>query len=206
MSGLVDRREDNGDAKVTENDEWTVLLAVARSSQDYGWQRPTWTQELLVLVAEQHTPIRVSTTTLCRLLARHHARCGRPKPIVACPWSKHRKTRRLNELHRLRERLLPGEVLLYEDEADIHLNPPIGNDFRTRWSRQKSTLRICDARSNLRGSAWRQSAPLRVAAKRYFFPSARCCAKNSCKIAWHSPCRTPPSTVARWFSRGSLVI
>lgn len=129
LSGLVDRREDNGEAKVTEEYEWTVLIAVAQSPQAYGWQRPTWTQELLVLVAEQQTRILVSTTTMCRLLARHQARCGRPKPIVACPWSKHRKTRRLNELRRLREQLLPGEVLLYEDEVDIHLNPKIGNDW-----------------------------------------------------------------------------
>lgn len=129
LSGLVDRREDNGEAKVTEEYEWTVLIAVAHSPQAYGWQRPTWTQELLVLVAEQQTQIRVSTTTMCRLLARHQARCGRPKPIVECPWSKHRKTRRLNELRRLREQLLPGEVLLYEDEVDIHLNPKIGNDW-----------------------------------------------------------------------------
>jgi transposase len=139
VSGLVDRREDNGEAKVTEEYEWTVLIAVAQSPQAYGWQRPTWTQELLVLVAEQQTQIRVSTTTMCRLLARHQARCGRPKPIVACPWSKHRKTRRLNELRRLREQLLPGEVLLYEDEVDIHLNPKIGNDWMLP-GQQKSVL------------------------------------------------------------------
>src|SRR5579885_430599 len=139
LSGLVDRREDNGDAKVTEEYEWTVLIAVAHSPQEYGWQRPTWTQELLVLVAEQHTQIRVSTTTMCRLLARHQARCGRPKPIVACLWSKHRKTRRLNEIRRLRERLLPGEVLLYEDEVDIHLNPKIGNDWMLQ-GQQKTVL------------------------------------------------------------------
>lgn len=139
LLGLVDRRADNGDAKVTEDYEWTVLIAVAQSPQEYGWQRPTWTQELLVLVAEQQTQIRVSTTTMCRLLARLQARCGRPKPIVACPWSKHRKTRRLNELRQLRDNLLPGEVLLYEDEVDIHLNPKIGNDWMLS-GQQKTVL------------------------------------------------------------------
>jgi transposase len=129
LAGLVDRREDNGEPKVTAEFEWLVLAAVAGSPQDYGWQRPTWTQELLVLVAVQETQIRVSTTTMSRLLSRHSARCGRPKPIVECPWSKARKTRRLNEIQRLREWLCPGEVLLYEDEVDIHLNPKIGNDW-----------------------------------------------------------------------------
>ena len=138
-SGLVDRREDNGTAKMTEEYELTVLVAVAKSPQAYGWQRPTWTQELLVLVAEQETQIRVSTSTMCRLLARHHARCGRPKPIVGCPWPKHRRTRRLNEIRRLREQLQPAEVLLYEDEVDIHLNPKIGSDWMLE-GQQKTVL------------------------------------------------------------------
>lgn len=127
--GLVDRREGNGDPKVTEAYEWVVLVAVATSPQDFGYQRPTWTQELLILVAEQQTTIRVSTTTMSRLLARHGARHGRPKPIVACPWPKLRKTRRLNHIRRLRERLSPTEALLYVDEVDIHLNPKIGADW-----------------------------------------------------------------------------
>jgi transposase len=139
LAGLVDRREDNGEPKVTEEYEWMVLIAVALSPQQYGYQRPTWTQELLVLVAEEKTQIRVSTTTMCRLLTRHGVRHGRPKPIVECPWSKARKTRRLNEIRRLRERLLPGEVLLYEDEVDIHLNPKIGNDWMLR-GQQKTVL------------------------------------------------------------------
>jgi transposase len=138
-AGLADRREDNGEAKVTEEFEWTVLIAVARSPQDYGYQRPTWTQELLVLVAAGETRIHVSTTTMCRLLARHRARRGRPKPIVECPWSKTRKTRRLNEIRRLRDRLQPGEVLLYVDEVDVHLNPKIGDDWMLE-GQQKTVL------------------------------------------------------------------
>lgn len=127
--GLVDRREDNGDAKVTDNYEWHVLVAVAFSPQEYGYQRPTWTQELLILAAAKETGIAVSVTTMSRLLARHGVRHGRPKPTVACPWSKHKKTRRLNEIRRLRERLRRDEMLLYVDEIDIHLNPKIGDDW-----------------------------------------------------------------------------
>jgi hypothetical protein len=126
---LVDQREGNGQPKVTEDYEWCVLIAVALSPQQFGFQRPTWTQELLVLVAAKQTHIRVSTTTMCRLLARHGVRRGRPKPTVACPWSKHKKTRRLNQIRRLREQLRPDEVLLYVDEVDIHLNPKIGDDW-----------------------------------------------------------------------------
>lgn len=138
-AGLVDQREENGRPKVTEEFEWCVLAAVALSPQQYGFQRPTWTQELLVLAATNQTNICISTTTMSRLLARHGARRGRPKPTVACPWSKHKKTRRLNAIRRLREQLSPDEVLLYVDEVDIHLNPKIGDDWMLR-GQQKEVL------------------------------------------------------------------
>lgn len=138
-AGLVDRREDNGDPKVTDDFEWTVLIAVACSPSEYGYQRPTWTQELLVLVAAQQTNIEVSTTTMCRLLKQLGVRHGRPKPIVECPWPERLKTRRLNGIRRLREQLAKSEVLLYVDEVDIHLNPKIGNDWMLR-GQQKTVL------------------------------------------------------------------
>ena len=41
---------------------------------------------------------------MSRTLKRLKVRLGRPKPIVACPWKKGRKTRRLNQIRRLIER------------------------------------------------------------------------------------------------------
>jgi transposase len=48
---------------------------------------------------------------------------------LKCPWSKARKTRRLKEIRRLTENLLPDEKVFYEDEVDIHLNPRMGRDW-----------------------------------------------------------------------------
>jgi transposase len=127
--GLADKREDNGDAKVTEAYEWQLLIAVATSPQHYGHRRPTWTQELLVKVLQQQTGISVSRTTISRLLKRHKVRLGRPKPTVGCPWKKAAKTRRLRRIERLMARVSPQEVVLYVDEVDIHLNPKIGRDW-----------------------------------------------------------------------------
>ena len=45
-AGMADRREDNGDPKITEAFEWELLVAVACSPRDYGYLRTTWTQEL----------------------------------------------------------------------------------------------------------------------------------------------------------------
>jgi transposase len=139
VEGLLDGRADNGEVKVQETYVATVLEAVAGSPQDYGYQRPTWTQELLILVAQQRVGVKISPTTMSRLLAALQVRRGRPKPTVACPWSKHAKTRRLNQIRRLEGQLPKNEVLLYVDEVDIHLNPKIGDDWMLR-GQQKTVL------------------------------------------------------------------
>jgi transposase len=137
--GLPDRREDNGDNKVTETYEWELLNVLAGSPRKHGYLRPTWTQELLVLVLAERTGIRVSVTTMSRLLKRLRVRLGRPKPTVGCPWPEPRKKRRLAWIRRLIRDLGPGEVAVYEDEVDIHLNPKIGPDWMLQ-GRQKEVL------------------------------------------------------------------
>jgi transposase len=127
--GLADRREDNGRHKVTWYYEWSLRRAVAGSPRDFGQRRPTWTQELLAKVLEQRTGIRLSTATLSRLLRRHRIRRGRPKPVVGCPWPKAKRQRRLRRLRRLVRACPAGEVVVYADEVDIHLNPKIGPDY-----------------------------------------------------------------------------
>lgn len=129
VEGLEDGRESNGSPKVTTEYAIIVLAAVAESPTQHGYQRPTWTQELLVLVAAEQTGIKVSTTTMSRLLARCGVRHGRPKPRVECPWPKAAKTRRLNSIRRLAEQPPPDSAVFYVDEVDIHLNPKIGNDW-----------------------------------------------------------------------------
>lgn len=127
--GLVDRRTDNGQVKVSADYIGCVLAVVAGAPTQHGYDRPTWTQELLIRVCARHTGVAISTTTMSRLLAAAGVRHGRPKPTVACPWRKARKTRRLNELRRLQERCPPQEVVVFVDEVDIHLNPKIGPDW-----------------------------------------------------------------------------
>jgi transposase len=138
-AGLADRREDNGEAKVTEEYEAELIEVVGKSPRNYGYRRPTWTQELLLLVLARRTGVRISCTTMSRVLKRLRIRLGRPKPIVGCPWKKARKTRRLRTLTRLIETLPKDEVVVYVDEVDIHLNPKIGPDWMLRGT-QKTVL------------------------------------------------------------------
>jgi len=136
-AGLSDRRRENGQPKVDAD----LLQALAELLQTqptaYGWQRATWTRELLALQLAQSTGVAVSVTTVHRMLRRLGARWGEPRPVVRCPWSKQAKTRRLRELERVRETLPQGEVLVYEDEAEIHLNPKIGRDWMLPGQQQQ---------------------------------------------------------------------
>ena len=135
--GLPDRREDNGETKVTEAYEWELLTVLGGSPRDHGYLRPTWTQELLVQVLATRAGIRVSVTTMSRLLKRLRVRLGRPKPTVGCPWPKSRRMRRLALIRRLIRNLGPDEVAVYEDEVDIHLNPKIGPDWMLPGQQKK---------------------------------------------------------------------
>jgi len=136
---LWDGREDNGQTKLDERFV-TILYRVVRATpQQYGWRRPTWTRELLVETLARQTGVRIHVTTMSRALALVKARRGRPRPTVSCPWAKAAKTRRLNVIRRLLATLPRGQVAVYEDEVDIHLNPKIGLDWMVR-GQQKEVL------------------------------------------------------------------
>jgi transposase len=128
-AGLVDRREDNGQPKVDDDFLGALAELVASKPTDHGWRRPTWTQELLVETMVGKTGVRVSVGTMSRALKRLGARWGQPKPTVACPWGQTKKNRRLRVIRRLVKDLPPEELVFYEDEVDIHLNPKIGRDW-----------------------------------------------------------------------------
>lgn len=129
FAGLADRREDNGSPGVDPMFLLILRQVVAATPRDYGWARPTWTQELLCAVMHRRTGQLVSQPTMSRCLRRIGARLGRPRPMLRCPWPKARRNRRVRAIRRLIERLPKNEVAFYADEVDIHLNPKIGADW-----------------------------------------------------------------------------
>ena len=136
-AGLADKREDNGETKVDDRYEAVLMRVVEGSPRGYGYRRWTWTQELLVLVLTKKTGIRISRSTMSRSLKRLKIRLGAPKPTVGCPWKKARKTRRLKAIQRVIARLPKGDVAVYMDEVDIHLNPKIGRDWMRCGTQKK---------------------------------------------------------------------
>lgn len=128
-AGLVDRREDNGQAKADDLYARTVTWILEGSPQDFFHRRPTWTRRLLIDTAKTYTGVTVSRTTMGRLLKRLKVRRGRPKPLAPCPWSETARKQRIAIIHALIDTLPADQACVWEDEADIDLNPRIGFDW-----------------------------------------------------------------------------
>lgn len=128
-AALLDRRRNNGVPKVNEIFCETIRELVVETPREHGYMRPTWTRELLAIVAGAQTGINVSVCVIGRILRRNGSRRGKPKPAVTCPLSERQQRRRLQKIRELIECLPDNEVAVYEDEVDIHLNPKIGLDW-----------------------------------------------------------------------------
>jgi transposase len=128
-AGLIDRREDNGRVKADDLYDRTVAWVLESTPREFFHRRPTWTRRLLVETARAYTGVTVSVTTMGRLLKRLKVRRGRPKPTAPCPWSESAHKTRVAAIHALIDALPPTEAAVWEDEADVDLNPRIGFDW-----------------------------------------------------------------------------
>lgn len=127
--GLLDRRRDNGERKIDDDMLGALVEMLKGTPQDYGWERTTWSTELLAMTLSELTRTPISATSVRRMLRRLRARWGTPRPVVVCPWPKRKKNKRVRELEALVDDLPKDEVVLYQDEVDVHLNPKIGRDW-----------------------------------------------------------------------------
>ena len=136
-SGLFDRRSENGERKVSEEYLERLVEVVAGDPQEHGWNRPTWTRELLIKTMTRLTGVSIALSTMSQALKQIGARRGRPKPTVTCPWPEAEKEQRLQEIQDMIAKLPPDEIAVYEDEIDIHLNPKIGQDWMLRGQQKE---------------------------------------------------------------------
>ena len=58
-------------------------------------------------------------------------------PTVGCPWSSRARDKRLKAILDLVANLPKDEVVVYQDEVDIHLNPKIGLDWMVRGQQKE---------------------------------------------------------------------
>ena len=137
IAGLQDRREENGDRKVDEGFLSVLQELLVLVPADCGWERTSWSRELLVWEMARRTGIRVSRSTLGNCLRMLRARWGRTRARVLCPWRRARRQKCLREIQTMLSSLKRGEEAFYVDEVDIDLNPRLGPDWtlpgQQRW-------------------------------------------------------------------------
>lgn len=159
-AGLLDGREDNGQTKLDERYLATLFRVVRSNPQKQGWRRPTWTREMLVETLREKTGTRIHRATMSRALRIIGARRGHPRPTVGCPWSKRARNRRIGQIRRLLGHLPRGQVAVYVDEVDIHLNPKIGPDWMVRGQQKEVLTPGQNVKRYLAGALDRQTGRL----------------------------------------------
>jgi hypothetical protein len=82
FDGLRDRRVNNGIDKVDDDYREALRLLLYSRPTDSGWERPTWTRELIALEIEQRGFPRVSVAAVGRALHDIGARRGNPKCLA----------------------------------------------------------------------------------------------------------------------------
>jgi len=124
-----DGRRGNGILKVDEAFRKRLCEILVKRPPDFGWQRATWTRELLAAQLACDNFPKVSVATMGRALSSIGARLRSPKPFVMCPWTRKRRETRIAQLRALADSCSFREPVYSEDEVDIHLNPKIGRDW-----------------------------------------------------------------------------
>jgi putative transposase len=127
---LFDRRQERAPSKVTQEIAHGLVGYVDASPQDFGWQRTTWTLELLAIQLLQDTGVRLSPSHVRNVLLANQVRRGRPRVGLRIPVRGRRRI--LDRIERLVGRASNRDEVFYVDEADIDLNPRIGATYMGR--------------------------------------------------------------------------
>lgn len=127
---LTDLRFSAEPRKVTPDFLKRLLYLLDKSPRDSGWQRSTWSLELLAEELMEQTGIELSGSHIRNLLMSHGCRRGRPRPALRIPVRGRRKV--LENISRLVKRASPNREVFYVDEADVDLNPRIGLCYMKR--------------------------------------------------------------------------
>jgi len=130
IDGLLDQRLHRTGRKATPEVRRQLLEYLDDVPRDHGWQRATWTRELLGLQLERDTGVSLSHSYLGRVLREEKCRRGRPRPALRIPVRGRREV--LDRIEDLVADASAEEEVFYVDEADIDLNPRIGLTYIKR--------------------------------------------------------------------------
>ena len=168
MDGLLDKRRHPGPRKATALVRETLLGYLDDSPQAYGWQRSTWTLELLGRQLQEDTGVRLSVAHLHTVLRQERCRRGRPRPALRIPVRGRRKI--LDSIERLVERASPEHEVFYLDEAVKYyiagaFNPRTGAIRYAHGPRKNSDLFIDSLR--VLNNAYRRAKTIHIVLDNY---------------------------------------
>jgi putative transposase len=129
-AGLSDRRLHPETRKVTPELMNYLLSLLDVSPRSLGWQRSTWTLELMALQVEERTAVRLSPSHIRNLLLWLGCRRGRPRPGLRIPFRGRRRI--LDSIRRVVAQASERDEVFYLVEADVDLNPRIGPCYMKR--------------------------------------------------------------------------
>jgi transposase len=124
-----------------------------RRPRDFGFCRSRWCCALLALLLRRDYALDVGRETVRRWLHREDLVWRRPRPVLD-----RTDPRREEILQRLRRpRDLPAdETVVFQDEADVHLNPDLGCMWMSRGQQAEVVTPGDNAKGYLAGSLhWR---------------------------------------------------
>jgi len=124
LDGMVDGRSRRGPCKVTADIRSALLKYLDHAPKDFGWQRSSWTLELLALQLECEHHVIVTPSYVGKILRQEKCRRGRPRPALRIPIAGRRTV--LKQIKQIIGRADAEGEVFYVDEADIDLNPRIG--------------------------------------------------------------------------------
>jgi putative transposase len=130
LNALADRRLWPEPRKATAQVRAKLLSYLDKVPKDYGWQRSTWTLELLARQLQEDTGVQLSPSHLRNVLAQEKCRRGRPRPALRIPVQGRREI--LENIAYLKQAATQDEEFVYVDEADLDLNPRIGLTYMKR--------------------------------------------------------------------------
>ena len=130
MMGLMDQRLQPAARKATPEVRSQLLTYLDHTPHHYGWQRPTWSRELLALQLHADIGVQLCHSYISKLLRREKCRRGRPRPALRIPVQGRRAV--LDGIEALTAQASCADEVFYVDEADIDLNPRIGLTYIKR--------------------------------------------------------------------------
>lgn len=128
--GLLDRRKHAVPRKATPQVCACLLNYLDGNPKEYGWQRSTWSLELLALQLGRDMDVSLTPQHVGRVLRSDGCRLGRPRPALRIPVRGRRHI--LDSIDQLVASASPDAEVLYVDEADVDLNARIGLTYMKR--------------------------------------------------------------------------